>query len=136
MEEQLISFETAKLAKEKGFDWKCYWYCTYKRKAPTNEQSFFPELGIYDNFNNDNNGFYEFFSLPTQSLLQRWLREVYNFNVYIQPLEFNSIEGYGYCYPFDLGGHGLLTKQENGRNYKTYEAALEKGLKEALKLIK
>ena len=23
MEEQLISFETARLAKEKGFDWKC-----------------------------------------------------------------------------------------------------------------
>ena len=27
MNEQLISFETAKLAKEKGFDWKCIYAC-------------------------------------------------------------------------------------------------------------
>lgn len=61
--DELISFETAKLAKEKGFNAKCYHY--YQRG----------ELQSDGCFNRHNKGVDSICSAPTQSLLQRWLRE-------------------------------------------------------------
>ena len=77
IEEQYISFETAKLAKEKGFD------------IPTNTYfSYFPKISEYGlvyvcaklkDYNSEdiNNGEYRI-SRPTQSILARWLREKHN----------------------------------------------------------
>jgi len=90
MKEELVIFETAKLAKEKGFE-----------------------------------------PLPTQSILQKWLREEHN-------LEVNA---YGVRYTGDISVT-YYTYSVNGvtqlRAYKcdTYENALEAGLLEALKSIK
>jgi len=137
MKDELVSFEVAKLAKEKGFNLKCYWFCTYKRKVPTNEQSFFPELGQYKDFNESSKGFYEFFSLPTQSLLQRWLREVHNIEASVLPI-WDDLEDIRkdlpkyYYWNYYLDTFNLNKKDE----CKTYEEALEKGLKVALELIK
>lgn len=102
MKEQLISFETAKLAKEKGFDIRSY------------QHQF--------NRNTTTGGFYEAVS---QSFLQKWLREEKDTHVNVM---YQGIE-------FDVEYVSSEIKPTKLFRFKTYEKALEKGLKEALKLI-
>jgi hypothetical protein len=119
MEEQLITFETAKLAKEKGFDWiksDNKWY-------EDNGNLDFSFQGYHENTENK-------ITAPTQSLLQKWLREEHNIAVYNKPLTDNS--GRWSAYVDDMEGHHHITYYIYEA---TYEEALEKGLYEALKLI-
>ena len=126
MEEQLISFETAKLAKEKGFDVPTLYGCneqgelleyfTYASYSPGE-----PEIRI-DEFINK----WEY-QLPTQSLLAKWLREKHN--IHLIAYKNINIDGYDWCY---ITTDGIT----NINSYKTYEEAYEIGLQEALKLIK
>lgn len=137
MKEQLISFETVKLAKERGFDWKVYWYCSYKRKVPTNDQTFYPdENGELKNYNDDKNNFYEKFSLPTQSLLQKWLRDKYGIHILIIP----TITTYWTFKTVNVISDKALEeppyKNVSGEDFQIYEDALERALIESLKLIK
>lgn len=81
MEEKLISFKTAQLAKEKG--------C---------------ELSLYipsDNIDGAD-------ILCTQSLLQKWLREKHNVHIWVFPLSLNNYQ-YNYFkdggYTFGVSGH-------------------------------
>ena len=75
-------------------------------------------------------------NIPTQSLLQKWLREVHNIRVY--PTQ--KIAG-------DFGFDIYIKNEENPagspfkrvsyftQHFNSYEAALEEGLQEALTLI-
>ena len=100
MEEQLISYETAKLAKEKGFDF----------------------IYIIDNELTNH-------SLITQSLLQKWLREVHNIHITVTSISQESWQ-YHIQKPKDKLGDNY------NEDYENYEEALEDGLQESLKLIK
>ena len=119
MEEQLIRFQTAKLAKEKGFREHCCY-------AYTNDGKF---------FYHDEDGYYwESYTIsPTQSLLQKYLREVHNINIDIETLVKNE----NIVYSFDLIYilETLHVKPFKQR-YFSYEEALEEGLYQALLLIK
>lgn len=120
MEEQLISFDTAKLAKEKGFLEDCRnsftWYNTVK-PMPC---STFRDWNSFDK---------DWFSAPTQSLLQKWLREVYHIEVNAIPTGLKLSRRY--LPRFWFSGY-----EYNGADFVTYEEALEEGLIRALKLIK
>lgn len=122
MEDQIISLETAKLAKEKGF--------------PIIEKGFYIE-GVFTNrgFSKDFHRWYKddplIQSAPTQSLLQRWLREVHNIDIFIWK---NSIDG-SYRVDDILLNNEELTNLEFEVGFDNYENALEEGLYEALKLI-
>ena len=119
IEEQYVSFETAKLAKEKGFTGimcnRCY----------GNDCQYY-------SFNVDNIGDEDLgIAAPTQSLLARWLREKrYIFlSIDIKP---NLGFVYGIkCFDRDFLGHTNFSQF----SYATYEEAMEAGLQEALKLI-
>ena len=129
MKEQLISFETAKLAKEKGFNWEVVNYI----KLSTISKSLIEDECKPQNINSLQCG--TIFSRPTQSLLQKWLREKH----YIHIIVNTNTEMYwtfglvnlGNENIFSLNGHTVYYKYE----YNIYEEALEKGLQEALKLI-
>ena len=117
MEEQLITFETAKLAKEKGFN-------ISGNNIYENE-----ELLCEVEFKNWNNGTLCLLA-PTQSLLQRWLREVRDIYININTdnnKSFYSDVNEEYFYD-GYRGKALI--------FKSYEEALEDGLQEALRLIK
>ena len=139
MEEQLISFETAKLAKEEGFnllvnnayleDGLLYGTISLMEE----DDSAF--IDVMDDIQLENHNHFEFenrYSAPTQSLLQKWLREKYNIIVLIT-----------YQYKFDSTPYSYWIYKENNdlplnqwiNDLNTYEEALEKGLQEALKLI-
>lgn len=121
MKEQLISFETAKLAKEKGFDESClYWYGEEdtwgekeKLKTPISLQTHKNSKSPKDTY-----------SAPSQSLLQKWLREVYHINI-------GCIPAYG-GYTYWINNYYDIS----WIRYNSYEEALKQGLHEALKLIK
>ena len=135
MEEQLISLETAKLAKEKGFKEMCF---AAFHKNNRNDGYF--ESGIisqseYFRFPNMSNGdkiavlqkdYIHTILRPTQSLLAKWLREEHN--IHLIAYKNINIDGYDWCY---ITTDGIT----NINSYKTYEEAYEIGLQEALKLI-
>lgn len=109
MQEQLISFETAKLAKEKGFKENC----THLYNNEILEEKNC--IGFVINIDGINN----LITAPTQSLLQKWLRETHKIHVWC------SYQEKGYFINID-------TKELNGW-YREYEEALENGLRMGLK---
>jgi len=121
MTDQLISFETAKLAEEKGFT--------------KDRFSHFPSFCYTINANGYKEGILNHVSVgipaPTQSLLQKWLREKYNIHIIIEP-EIDPIDDSVY---YRWRGRIKMRPSQIGGVSKTYEEALEQGLQEALKLI-
>lgn len=120
MKEQLITFETATLAKEKRFGWNCRFL--YK----STEDGWEEGQGVDYNWNN-----FDSYSAPTQSLLQKWLREIHKIIIDV----YSWIDHAADCnddYEYKLYvNHKVIYV-----HFKTYEEALEVGLQEALKLIK
>ena len=151
MEEQLISFETAKLAKLKGFNEATL---TGFHGAKIHDVLFSDILdGFLYKYNQLSilyEGVSDWTSAPTQSLLQKWLREVHKLHlsvVYSADHNKYSVSGYDEFHwkelckrnPRSDGRYPYPYKSEFLRhcwNHKTYEDALEFGLLEALKLIK
>lgn len=138
MNEQLIEFETAKIAKEKGFDWEClYFYCKNKTchylETPY-RYSFDVNANQKKEFNDetDNFGFGLTWSAPTQSLLQKWLRDVHNVDIVSIPVRFTGHLNIGY-WTYSIQGEQPVGKQKY--KFNTFEQALEIGLLKALTLI-
>ena len=120
MEEGIISFETAKLAKEKGFqEEELHYYF--------NEELLQHPNRLYYNFNQDNPPLNQF-SAPYQSFLQKWLREGHKIHITLQNKPFTF--GFDY-YIIDLNTENCVGRGDS----ISYEEALEKGLLESLKLI-
>ena len=125
MEEQLISFETAVLAKEKGFKIPTpVMYKGNERSYGHNNEWGIDEKRLDGKFPYRNQQWY---SIPTQSGLQKWLREKHN--IHLIAYKNINIDGYDWCF---ITTDGIT----NINSYKTYEEAYEIGLQEALKLIK
>lgn len=122
MEESLITPETAKLAKEKGFNiavWDYFKIITISAKII---EDCVPNR---QNFNNISD---TIFNRPTQSLLQKWLREVHNIHI--------NMKSYDIIINNKSESFYIVHVQHFKEEYKSYEEALEIGLQEALKLIK
>jgi len=122
MTDQLISFETAKLAEEKGFNIPCPLYFR-ENGSTTTETAMKTSLEGID-----------YYAQPTQSLLQKWLREVHDIHVYVNYYSFAVRESNGYYYHFGKSVRNVQLMYYG--KYNTYEEALEIGLQGALKLIK
>lgn len=161
MEEVLVSPEVAKLAKEKGFNEQtpffyteesticCFHSCELfygvvsKEEDKQNYLCNSADISVYDSANKirlknkvqyDAKTFFTFkCTAPTQSLLQKWLREKHNIHIV--------------CWWYDKEDKfytelGRKTKEkifvQCGNTtllFNTYEEALEEGLKHALTLI-
>jgi len=127
MEDKLIEFETAKLAKEKGFNFltkKCYLNSPDRLIFRKSVGFYTDEIDPVD---------WDLIHAPTQSLLQKWLREVQGIVITINHWTEQRVNGevWDNCYDYNfyqLENHGTTP-------HRTYEEALEKGLQEALKLI-
>ncbi len=136
MEEALISFETAKLAKEKGFGKTLdtiFPYC-YKIISLT---EYVKEL------NSQNNTISNRISAPTQSIIQKWLRLKHLVDIVIDVVD-NSREGYYTLEVLksdirdfnDIDCFDSVSRNIVKGKFESYESALEKGIQEGLKLIK
>ena len=101
IQEEICTYEVCKLAKEKGFDVPTAKNYRHKNGATCNA--------------------------PSQSLLQRWLREERNIDIAIVPL---YTKGYSYIvYNIHCRDNRVVNTNVG---YDTYELALEDALKYAL----
>ena len=117
IEEQLISFQVAKLAKEKG--------CTLNTPKAYNDNGVLVIQSNYPSYIDELD-----ISAPTQSLLQKWLREVHNVSIKIDDYYTNS------RVRFDYNVCQLGSQEDNPVGiFETYEEALEIGLYQALVLL-
>ena len=130
MEDTRITFETAKLAKGKGFPQETNRleipYYNYKGEFKGDVSDW----RIRKYIRGENTSDIEFVSAPTQSLLAKWLREEHNIIVLV---DYEGIDGY--YYKFYSYKEGNKNYDASDKNYNTYEEALEAGIQEALKLI-
>jgi hypothetical protein len=120
MKDTLITFETAKLAKEKGFN-----------EIVSTAYGRIQE-SLYESNCTNRNSENIFLSAPTQSFLQKWLREVHEIHINISTFYFEDLEKYGYEVEDIIHKDGWIVLSNTAG---TYEEALEIGLQEALKLI-
>lgn len=126
MQEQLISFKTAKLAKEKEFIYYTqfsYWEGKLTHITPGWEE----EEGRIERY-----VIYPRYYAPTQSLLQKWLRDKHNLILQVNYIYECDFTPYTF-FIYREGDSTPLNKWEY--DFHTYEEALEIGLQETLKLI-
>lgn len=132
--EQYVSFETAKLLKQAGFDeYVCDYF--YVDNEEVNEASSY----YMEHYNSsiDKN----VYSRPTQQLAARWLREEHDIHISVAP----DISSYEDCTCVHEDRRFILSWSvfKEGKVhcrywpdvFKTFESALEAGLQQALKQI-
>lgn len=122
MKEQLISSKTAKLAKEKG-------YFDMFGKNTIEVLNRIEEVKHWGRF----------VPIPTQSLLQKWLREKHKIciSIYQRNVKYRSQNwGWDIKTPRDFIQQNINDVMRSVDENLTYEQALEKGLQEALELLK
>jgi hypothetical protein len=115
--EEICTYEVAKLAKEKGFNGLCY--AGYDREGG---------LFLSNNIPNPNMKLLLTDCIaPTQSLLQRWLREEKGIDIVVMPIR---PKGYSFfiCSPIPEDDGECMDREDS----LTYELALEDALKYAL----
>lgn len=150
MEKQLISFKTAKLAKKRGFDWKCLYYYNIYGELIANQISFWKheEQAVFLGSDSPDSTFISktynveallnsvntiklhkksLWDVPTQSLLQKWLRDAHNFHI-----EIHNLSDVWWISIKKINSDNTLFISES---YDNYEEVLERGLQKALKLI-
>lgn len=129
--EELVSYKTAILAKEVGFNWKVrrYYGHVYNPHIAYDKEDY--SIPVDFNSVDNSHNYKDLISAPTQSLLNRWLRDIHKYYIDI----FIHSDG-SYCVRniFDISsGYDISIPYIN---YKIYEEALEYGLEYVLNLIK
>ena len=126
--DEICTYEVAKLAKERGFDVPTH--CAYNDNC---RKAMYMELCLNRNTKDSHS-----ISAPTQSLLQRWLREEKRVNICIDnDLDFDD-EKFVYEWQitekenFDNGGFEIH-RYNSDEPYPSYELALEDALAYSLK---
>ncbi len=128
MIDELVKSVTALRAKEKGFD-------IPTRNVFTviySNEDVYDRIGDFKNWNKNDKDY----SRPTQSLLQRWLREKHKLHIDITAA---SDDEYGAIIGTTDNPEWIRdpkTDYVEVMYYSTYEAALEAALIDSLKLIK
>ena len=133
IEESYVSFDTARMLKEAGFDVPC-------RGVYVTDRIGYYEFRENDNkktaddlWRNTRDGFQYEYLAPTQALAARWLREVYNVAIY--SLYDEDMDQWFYVVDA-FAKNPVINGFQSGSEYDDYESAFEDGLREAIKLIK
>ena len=130
IEESYVSFDTARMLKEAGFDVPCRDFFTIEGDGNVviTEARSCREHNSFEGC---------FISCPTLALAARWLREEHRIVVdvaYIPPHVGRDVWQYFVGGMEDMVWPGDY--EPSDRKYETYEEAMEVGLQEAIKLIK
>ena len=119
IEESYVSFDTARMLKEAGFDEPCRYS--------------YDQVGGFRWFKIGESTPKGWVPCPTQALAARWLREVYNVAIY--SLYDDDMEQWFYVVDA-FTKNPVINGSQSGSEYDDYESAFEDGLREAIKLIK
>ena len=117
--EDYVSFETAKLLKEKGFDW-----CTYAYYEDEDN----PNISLHASKAINWNKTTEFISKPTLQMAMKWLRETFEIHCQIDC----PIVTFNWRYGIrNLNQDEWFTLRDMG-DYETYEEAAEAAIEYCL----
>ena len=132
IEEAYVSFEVAKLLKEKGFDIPCDSYYDYFSSNVTMYQGYVPEFsGNCTNHNGRDN--HDVYSRPTQQLAMRWLREEHNIHISVYLFNREKSITKDSSYTCDIATEKMSSQYGHLRGvWKTYEEACEAAIKYCL----
>ena len=128
IEESYVSFDTAKLLKEAGFNEPCRYS--------------YDNVGGFRWFKTGEHTPKGWVPCPTQALAARWLREVNGIHVSSNIFMDSANDADGKTvdewtfWSYDLFDNSGRIIEESDDRYDSYEQALEAGLQEAIKLIK
>lgn len=128
MEEVLVSFETAKLAREKGFIYM---------KANCFGDNMCYQLPDGELINAlKGNTVTGYILAPTQSLLQKWLREEHKISIIIDDcfIKHDFIDETKLVFDYTLSSLGKQNYKFS-KTFNSYEEALEFGLLQALQMV-
>ena len=124
--EDYISFENAKLLKKKGFDEATISYYNTISEIPEKIKFFDSPISIYDS-----DGLIGCIQAPTLQMAMKWLREVYNLEIY--PYHDMFQENNKWWYGIEKVTKGCSNCQyEEEPIYSTYEEACEDAIKYCL----
>jgi hypothetical protein len=123
--EDVVLFETSKLAKKAGFVFNGRTNDWMQTTLPYNEDGT-RDIQL--------RGSKELFPAPTQGLLQKWLRERHHIQVEVNFRKFGVKDCDGYYYMCATTKYHSMSAYYG--KYKTYEEALEAGLLCGLESIK
>ncbi len=128
IEESYVSFDTAKLLKEVGFDVPCNSYYELEDGEVVRKDCIRPY---------DHNCFEDTVcSRPTQALAARWLREVHD--TFVKMERVGSFDGKEFRFYWSFSIISVSTaclKSISGGRYDGYEEALEVGIVQVLERI-
>ena len=133
--EDYVSFETAKLLKEKGFDVPCDSYYDYFSSNVTMYQGYVPEFSDSCTNHNGRDNF-DVYSRPTLQMAMMWLREVHNLSVEV----YRTACGYIGCIVAIPSGTDIKFLEEDGDDlpsgqYTKWEYACEASIKYCLEKL-
>jgi hypothetical protein len=122
--EDYVSFETAKLLKEKGFDEPCY-----MAYVPTNRKHIMRNDAGHSNSMHPD----DYYAVPTLQMAMKWLREVYNLFVFPFP-QMNTNKFWVEIYQLsdNQEWENLYCESIDLQDYSTYEEACEAAIKYCL----
>ena len=122
--EDYVSFETAKLLKEKGFDARCPMIYT------ADGELLYTDVKHHNMYAVTNKQLYYYTEIiaPSQAIAMKWLREVHNLYVDIRININNSLYSFQ-IYSVGISGARAFTKYR----IKSYEAACEEAILYCLK---
>ena len=125
MTEQRVSFDTALTIREIGFiGYKSNMHYRISDRSLIN--------GLIEDYT-DHNLTENYLSAPSQSVVQQWLREVYNIHIVVW--WYDVQDKFYYQIGFKKDNVVKVQSGDISQLYDTYECALELGLQEALRLI-
>ena len=123
IQEAYVSFETAKLLKEKGFDENTLMvYMSYGDLCKCNRYDSIRN----SNYNDITKNYFEC-TAPTHQMAMKWLREVHNIDICVFPYQSDYIS-YSYKVKIYKNKEIYLTITDS----KTYEDAVEEAIKYSL----
>ena len=132
--EDYVSFETAKLLREKGFDCACkVWYSEYTSQFGGEKYTSIE----FDNHNKFNENYKFICSAPTLQMAMKWLREVHKIYIQVVPLvpEYYEKDEYVYRFQYKRLKHiPIYDKMAyiDDTQYITYEKACDAAIKYCL----
>lgn len=132
MRDDVILLDTAKLARDKGFKipcdaryyWDYKWQLSLMGAVKCTNSSDLKDRGSVS------------YSAPTQSLIQKWLRDEHKIYVTVSSIEDGESIIFDYSIKQKAQIFGFSDIQSKIQEFKTYEEALEAGIIKALNLIK
>jgi hypothetical protein len=121
IKEAYCSFEVSKLLKEKGFDVSCYGRYSVRSK----------EFHLDTTKPCNNGGIFQY-SAPTHQMAMKWLREVHNICIVIEPHAYDCINEKNSSYVYSLWQGDNYYENPELKSYPSYEEVVEAAIKYCL----